>query len=242
MVVVLLMILTVDILLLSAVGRLLGERVNILRVIAGGLLDTVFAGISMLPGMGFLGHVLWRLFALVLTGLVAYGFSKVTFVKLLLFVVLHLSLGGIAEEQQQMHSTILGAAGIGFACMIVGRNRNLVTVELTYGTKTLQIKVLRDTGNTLRDPITGKQVLIVDAAVAEKLTGLTAQMLQDPVGSIHMVPGLRLIPYQTVGNTGFLLALRLTDVKIGNRQGSALVAFSPRLLGKHYQGLTGGNL
>ena len=32
------------------------------------------------------------------------------------------------------------------------------------------------------------------------------------------------------------------DVKIGNRQGSALIAFSPCLLGKHYQALTGGTL
>jgi len=239
-VVVLLMVLAVDVLLLSAVGRLMGEKENMVRVIAAGVMDAFFAGFSMLPGFGFLGHFLWRLCALVLTGLLAYGFSKETFLKLFLFVVLHLSLGGITAEKQQMRSTLLGAAGICFACMIVGRNHNLVTVELTYGTQTLQIKALRDTGNALRDPITGKQVLIVDAAVAEKLTGLTAQMLKDPVASIHVVPGLRLIPYQTVGNTGFLLALRLTDVKIGNRHGNVLVAFSPQRLGKHYQGLTGG--
>ena len=137
---------------------------------------------------------------------------------------------------------LLGAAGIGFACTAVGRNRNLVPVELTYGSKTLRIKALRDTGNTLRDPITGKQVLIVGSDVAQKLTGLTVSMLNDPVGSVQALPGLRLIPYQTVGNTGFLLALKLNDVRIGDRQGSALIAFSPCLLGKHYQALTGGTI
>ena len=156
--------------------------------------------------------------------------------------MLHLSLGGITGEKQQMMAMLLGAAGIGLSCMVVGRKHNLVAVELTYGDQTMRIKALRDTGNTLRDPITGKQVLVVGADVAEELTGLTVNMLQDPVAFLHAIPGLRLIPYHTIGNTGFLLALKLTEVRIGNRKGSALVAFSPQLLGKHYQALTGGTV
>ena len=77
---------------------------------------------------------------------------------------------------------------------------------------------------------------------AEKLTGLTEAAFSNPVSAMGMLPGLRLIPYQTVGNTGFLLALSLQSVKIGDKKGTALVAFSPRIFGKHYQALTGGNL
>lgn len=242
MIVVLLLVFAVDMLLLCAAGRLLGVRSNPIRLVVGAIFDVLFVGFSFMPGFDFLGHFLWRLCSLLLTGIIAYGLSKAAAGKLLLFALLHLSLGRITDEKQELFSMLLGAAGIGFACVAVGRNRNLVPVELTYGSKTLRIKALRDTGNTLRDPITGKQVLVVSADVAQKLTGLTVSMLNDPVGSVQALPGLRLIPYQTVGNTGFLLALKLNDVKIGNRQGSALIAFSPCLLGKHYQALTGGTL
>ena len=242
MVVVLVFVFAVDVLLLSAAGRLWGERGHPLRLMAGGILGVIFASLSMLPGFGFLSHFLWRLCSLLLTGLLAFGMSKVSLPKIALFAVLHLSLGGITGEKQQMMAMLLGAAGIGLSCMVVGRKHNLVAVELTYGDQTMRIKALRDTGNTLRDPITGKQVLVVGADVAEELTGLTVNMLQDPVAFLHAIPGLRLIPYHTIGNTGFLLALKLTEVRIGNRKGSALVAFSPQLLGKHYQALTGGTV
>ena len=106
----------------------------------------------------------------------------------------------------------------------------------------MRLTALRDTGNSLRDPITGKPVLIVGADIAEKLTGLSPAALRDPVRTMGSLPGLRLIPYRTVGNTGFLLALRIPSVKIGNRQGSALVAFSPHILGSGYQALTGGTV
>ena len=137
---------------------------------------------------------------------------------------------------------LLGAAGIGFACLAIGKGRDLIPVELTYGAQTVRLTALRDTGNSLRDPITGKPVLIVGADIAEKLTGLSPAALRDPVRTMGSLPGLRLIPYRTVGNTGFLLALRIPSVKIGNRQGSALVAFSPHILGSGYQALTGGTV
>jgi len=242
MVVVLLIVFTVDVLLLSAAEGFLGGGVKPLRVLCGAFSGALFAAFSMVPGFTFLDHFLWRLCSLVLTGMLTFGISKEAAGKLLLFAVLYLSLGGIADGKQELLSMLLGAAGIGFACIAVGRRQKLIPVELTYGTKKVQIKALRDTGNTLRDPITGKQVLIVGADVAEKLTGLTVSMLRDPVGSIHIIPGLRLIPYQTVGNTGFLLALRMADVKIGNRQGNTLVAFSPLVLGSNYKALTGGSL
>ena len=242
MIIVLLIVFIVDMLLLGAAGSLLGEKSHLLRMTVGACVDAMVAVLSLQPAFGFLGHFMWRLCGLMLAGVLAFGISGSAVKKILLFVVLHLSLGRITGEKQEQFSMLLGAAGIGFACIVVGRRCNLIPVELNYGTRTLRIKALRDTGNTLRDPISGKQVLVVSADVAEQLTGLTVNMLKDPVGSLDAVPGLRLIPYQTVGNTGFLLALRLADVKIGNRKGSALIAFSPYLLGKQYQALTGGTV
>lgn len=242
MIVVMLMVLTVNILLLFAADRLLGANTGLLRILAGATLGVAFAGLSMISGFAFLKHYLWRLCALVLSACMAYGFSRRTVPRLLLYLLLQLSLGGITGSAEEMPSMALGAAGICFACLTVGKRQVVIPVELTYGTQTVHITALRDTGNALRDPITGKQVLVVDADVAQKLTGLTPAQLADPVGTIGRVPGLRLIPYQTVGNTGFLLALPVSNAKIGSRQGSTLVAFSPLTFHHHYQALTGGTL
>ena len=83
-------------------------------------------------------------------------------------------------------------------------------------------------------------MLVVDADIAKKLTGLAPAELREPLRTLQQMPGLRLIPYQTVGNHGFLLAVSIPQVKIGNSQGSTLVALSPNLFAHHYQALTGG--
>lgn len=145
---------------------------------------------------------------------------------------------------------ILSAAGILLVLCVTGfRNRlgtvTYLPVELSYGSIHMHLTALQDTGNTLRDPVTGGQVLVVEAAVAEKLTGLTPAQLRTPVESMGVIPGLRLIPFRSVGKeSGFLLALRLQNVKIGNWRGSTLVAFAPDGFGKEgaYQALTGGTV
>ena len=242
MVMVMLIVFVVNVLMLFAAGQLLGGHRNPIWILVGSLLGALFAGFSMVPGFDFLDQILWRLCSLLLTGVLAFGFSRGALGKILLFALLHLSLGSIADSSNSWTSMLLGAAGIGFACLVLGKGQQLVSVELTYRGQTLQLLALRDTGNTLRDPITGKTVLIVGADIAEKLTGLTPDALRDPVKTMGAVPGLRLIPYKCVGNSGFLLALPIPKAKIGNRQGSTLVALSPNLFGSRYQALTGGKV
>ena len=104
----------------------------------------------------------------------------------------------------------------------------------------MHFTALLDTGNELRDPVTGEGILVVSQSIARQLTGIPPAALTNPVESITMLPGLRLIPYKTVGNSGFLLAMRIADARIGSREGSVVVAFSPQNLGRNYQGLTGG--
>lgn len=241
MVVVVLMVMVVDILLLYATCRLLGNRACLWRYIVAIVISGSFASLSMVEDFSFLGKFPWQLCIILLTGLLAFGFSKETVRQLILFALLRLSVGGVAGRDTAV-SMLLGAAGIGFACLAIGRGRRFIPVELNYGGKTVHITALYDTGHSLRDPVTGKGVLVVDAEISRCLTGLEPLALLDPVSSILAVPGLRLIPYQSVGNTGFLLALQIPDAKIGNRQTSVLVALSPNLLSNHYQALTGGFL
>ena len=99
-----------------------------------------------------------------------------------------------------------------------------------------QIPVLRETAGSGQD-------FLLCADAAGELTGLTQAQLRNPIDSLGTIPGLRLIPYHSIGNEGgFLLALKLQNVKIGSWKGSSLVAFAPEGLNSEgtYQALTGG--
>ena len=196
-------------------------------------------GLSLVLHLPFQNHILWRICMLSVTAMVTFGFR---FYGWLLFLLLHLSLGNLTGTANSILSTILGAVGIVLACTLVKNRKRLVEVSLNYQGKTLRFTALYDTGNELRDPVTGEGVLVLSDTIAGELTDLPKEAFAHPVESIALLPGLRLIPYQTVGNAGFLLAMRIPEAKIGNRQGSVVVAFSPRHFGRNYQALTGGML
>lgn len=239
----------VDLLLLLGTNRLCGYPPRGKRAALSALLGCIYAGACLLPGFSFLGSLLWRTVSLVLMSGIAFGFTKNALRRGIVFALLSMALGGIAlcMNSRSFWSLAASAGGICLMCALGFQNKpgaqSFVPVELTYGETKLRLTALQDTGNTLRDPITGADVLVVGADVAQKLTGLTRLQLRSPVEFLDAIPGLRLIPYRTVGQgSGFLLALRLQEVKIGNRRANTLVAFAPDGLHSEgaYQALTGG--
>ena len=124
-------------------------------------------------------------------------------------------------------------------------SREYVPVKLFWEDKQMNIIALKDTGNTLRDPMTGEQVLVAGADIGEKLLGLTADQLSHPIETLATakISGLRLIPYHAVGQSGsMLLALRFPKAQVGKKKMQPLVAFAPQRIaqGEMYQMLTGG--
>lgn len=241
----------VDYLLLLGTYRLCGYPPRWGRSALSAALGGIYGAVCMLPGFRFLGNILWRLIALGLMGWIAFGFSKSALRRTVIFVLLSMALGGIAQGMGAggFLSVIASAAALCGMCLVGFRDRpgsvSYVPVEIYYKDKQLRLTALCDTGNTLRDPVTGKSVLVVGAEVAQQLTGLTLQQLRSPVSAVQqsLVPGLRLIPYRSMGEpAGMLLALRFHKVRIGNWQGSSLVAFAPDRLCSdgQYQALTGG--
>ena len=235
----------VDFLLLLGAGRLCGEPAKWPNAAAAAALGGIYAVACLLPGFYFLGNLLWRIVSLLVMAMIAFGF---TIRRGIVFAILSFALGGaVTGIGQGGPAELLGTAGvlcilcgIGFRDKLTGKK--YIPVELSYQGKNMQLTALRDTGNTLADPVTGRQVLVVGADVAQKLTGLTKEQLHKPVESMGSIPGLRLIPYRSVGSSGFLLGMRFQNVKIGNWQGSSLVAFAPEWLHPEgaYQALTGG--
>lgn len=241
----------VDFFLLLGTNRLSGFPLGWKRCFWAAAVGGVYAGACMLPRFRFLGNILWRTVSLAGIGVIAFGCNRSMVKRCAVFLLLSMSMGGISVclGRANMPALLLAAGGMWLLCRLsfgsgVGQ-QEYVPIQLTYGEKTMNIIALRDSGNTLRDPITGEQVMVVSRDVAYKLLGLTRDQLRTPLETLAMgaVPGLRLIPYCAVGQgSGILLGLRMDRVKIGDREQSSIVAFAPEGLGEGtvYQALTGG--
>ncbi len=241
----------VDFLLLLGTNRLAGCPPGVLRCALASLLGASYSAACLVPGFGFLGSTLWRLVALGLMSLICFGMNSSALKRGAIFLLLSMALGGMALSigREDIPALVLSAGLIFALCRVSfgGRvgGREYVSVTLRRGDRQEKILALKDTGNTLRDPVTGEPVLVISGAVAKRLTGLMEEELSDPLGTMarRPLPGLRLIPYRAVGSRGqMLLALRFSDVEIGGRKQSAVVAFAPQGLGNWdmAQGLTGG--
>ncbi len=241
----------VDLLLLLGTNRLAGFPSGRGRLLAASALGAVYGGVCLLPQFRFLGNLLWRVVSLVLMGGIAFGWNRSAVRRCGVFLLLSLALGGFAVSINKNDALVLlpAAGGLWLLCrMAFGEpmgSREYVTLEIHHGENAVKLLALRDTGNTLRDPITGEQALVISPEAAQRLTGLTEQQLRSPLETLASgtVSGLRLIPYRAVGQgSGMLLAMRFGDVRIGSRRQSALVAFAPDGFGRNeaYQALTGG--
>lgn len=241
----------VDLLLLLGTNRLAGFASERRRVVGAAALGSVYSGACLLHSFRFLGSILWRIVMLAGMAGIAFGWNRSACRRCGVFVLLSLALGGLAVSigKGKLVNLLLSAGGMWLLCHIAfgdgAGGREYVQVEITEKETVVSLTALRDSGNTLCDPITGESVLVIGAAAAEKLTGLTAAQLRSPLENVGCIPGLRLIPYRAVGcSSGMLLAKRFDRVKIGKKQGNVLVAFAPEGLGEGqmYQALTGGAL
>lgn len=241
----------VDFLLLLGTNRLTGFPPSIKRLIPAALLGGVYAGLCLLPDFRFLGNVLWRLVCLAGMSVIAFGANFGALRRCGIFVLLTMALGGVVSsfDRYDFAWILLGAACIwglckvGFGSGTVGRT--YVPLQIRHNGKIIELTALRDTGNGLKDPITGENVLVVGGKVARELSGLTEAQLKCPLETIawQKTPGLRLVPYASVGQgRGMLLAMRFPEVRIGEKTGAALIALAPETIGsgEGFQALAGG--
>lgn len=244
---------TVDFLLLMGTNSLAGFPSDWKRNLLAAALGGLYGGFCLLPGFSFLGGIFWRLVFLGLMARIAFGWNRGSGKRTGIFILLSMALGGIALGfgRGQFLTLVLSAAAMWVLCRIsfggsVG-GQEYVPVKISHGGREVQVLALKDTGNNLRDPVTGEPVLVLAAEAAAKLTGLTKEQIASPLETLtaRPLPGLRLIPYRAVGQgSGMLLAMRFDEVRIGSRKQSALVAFDAGGLGGEcmYQALTGGVL
>ena len=232
----------VDLCLLLGVNRLAGHPPGFPRAAAAAALGGGYAGMCLVPGFAFLSGGLWRGVSLGLMGWTAFGTDRSGWTRSVLFILLSMALGGLAVSLGTGRGGLpLCAGGLALLCRMGLRTmgREFEDLEITYGGRTVRVRALVDTGNTLLDPITGEPVTVLAPGVGERL-GISSAVLRDPAGA--MVPGIRLIPTRTVGGGGLLAAVRCEKVVIGGTEAGRIVAFARENFGNgEYQALTGGS-
>ena len=247
----------VDYLLLLGTARLAGIPLRWGRYLAAALLGGMYAVACFLPGGAFLARMPVKAAAGIFLALVAFGGEERLFrLTVLLFAVSCAMAGGVLGIGLLSGGAIPAVNGIFYtdidarvllvtataaylllslvfrAAAAHGVAGELLDVRVSLGGRSVELTALHDTGNSLRDPLTGRHVLVLSPAAAGELLGVGAACLQkDPVEILselrHLSP--RLIPYSAVGTPeGLMLAFRADWAQIGGGyEREVSVAVSP---------------
>ena len=240
----------VNLLLLLGVCRWENKPAAPLRLLLAALVGGGYAWMSIMADFSFMSRGVWQLLFLGITSLIAFGMHVSTLRLGVEFSLLWFALHALAAGFQQgdIWTGVLWASLLLLLYLVRTDDRagrNFVNLCITHRSRTVRLTALRDTGNQLTDPLTGKSVLIVGPDVAQRLLGLSRQQLLDPIQTmqLHPIPGLRLVPYRSVGQpVGLLLAMHFPDVTLNRQRGGQVVAFSPDAIGsgKGFEALAGG--
>lgn len=269
----------IDYLLLLCSARVAGEVLCRWRFLLGAVVGGGYAVAIFLPGLAFLQHPLCRIAVAVAMVLVAFGGCRHLLRLTLIFFalscgfgggVLAISLlggqglmldGGVVYSAMDLKIVLLSAAGC--YCLLTllfrrfGRHDmasgEIVPLVISLEGRQVTLLALRDTGNTLTDPISGRPVVVAEGRSLATLfspgQGFSPQELSNPPATLESRRGtalarrLRILPYRAVGvEGGLLLAIRVDDLSVGQGEGSGgLVALSPTPVsdGGNYRALIG---
>ena len=111
-----------------------------------------------------------------------------------------------------------------FACLLPRCSRaRCVSVELSAEGGHLRLTALVDSGNLLRDPVTGLPVIVMSRNAASRLVPLP--------GEDNLTPGMRLISVRTVAGPSLMAVFRPEQVRLllpgGWRSVRAVIGLSP---------------
>lgn len=264
---------TVNYLLLRGSAAVGGCTAVIWRHLAAAAVGGAYAVISLLPGARFLQGFVFQVLCAFVMLVIAFGMNRHLLKQGLFYFALSFSFGGAVLLLVQLAEPdciilggrayyavtmpamlLLAGCGYGVAAVVLRgfgthTGSDYVPVELFLQGRTVTLQALRDTGNTLRDPISGQEVLVVDGQALCKLfpqAESSSQLLQDPPGLMAYLASrypqcrFRLVSYRAIGvETGLLTAVSCT-AKIGKRKRPLLAAFSPAPLGDRFDALLGG--
>ncbi len=237
---------SMDFLCFFLTSQMLGKKMGIIRTLGAATLGGIYACVALfLPISGIWGLVL-DIAVCVLMCAVAFGFCRAVLLNSLVYFAVSMTLGGfmsalfallnradigieaVAEDGiSAWVLTLLAIVSAAFA--LVGtrffRRRSAaryasVSVEM-FG-QSRELRAFCDSGNLLRDPISGRACVLVSAATLKELLGdevMRAVRTKNiaPLASTdaQLARRVRLIPARTATGEGCLLAIRPDKLLVG---------------------------
>lgn len=232
-----------DLTLLWAAGKLCGARRS-LRLLPAALLGAGYALLAALWAPA--GLLPGRIAALAGMLLTAYGGEKRLWRLALAFLCMCAVYAGVATAvsltagETTLRALIfalgmsLGICALPFR--FAGKRGGTVRLKLVTGTGAVELQALLDTGNQLREPISGAPVIIAQEELLlplleeqQRETLLRSRGMTADLRLLQLGGGFRLLPYRTLDGEGFLLAFRPGEVYVdGQKRDGYWAALSPR--------------
>lgn len=240
----------VDYCILLAAARISDVPLRRKRYLLAALTGAIYAALSVLPGLTWLALAPAKAASGMLLALIAFGGERrfwrcavVFFAAAALFggAVYALSLAagssapGAALQRVRLR-VLIPTFAVCYALVTTifrhrmqSAQRMILPVTLTVNGRTLALRAIRDSGNVLRDPVTGLRVAVISAAVLRDVLGAFPD---EPIAAVQalrgQVAGPRLLPYSAVGVSGGLLAAFRPDrLSVAGKDEELLLALSP---------------
>lgn len=255
--------LIIDYVLLIVTSRLSGIAAQRMRVLAAALLGAVYALLAALSGAGFLISWAFKVAVGLLMVMVVFGAARELLRVCLVFFGVSAAFAGAVMASAIVRGEGLAPAAVGhvsFGALLlafavfyvlftavfrsVTRRRtkgSIGTLTVTYRGRRAVLPALLDTGNGLREPVSGLPVAVCALKSALPLfDGPAAKILSrqpDPALALEElfdagICSFLLVPYRAVGvSSGMLLAFRPDGIRIGQRELTCLVALAPQGVG-----------
>ncbi len=252
----------INYIILLVTAKICAAQMMRLRLIGAAALGAAFSVAVVLPLTTFLTSPFLKVAVGLLMVLAAFG-GQTRIIRLtLVFFAVSVAFGGAV-----MAASLLGGSGLyggiltpinlrililAFAvcyCVLTlvfrraGRVRGggIVSLKLRHGDREIAIRALRDTGNALTDPMSGRSVIVAGVGdvtmllpqnIRKTVAGLKlkdAVKVLEELASSEMTMRFQLIPYSAVGTAGgMLLAFKPDEIVIdGKNRTGMLLALSP---------------
>lgn len=247
--------LMINTIILLAAATIMKIRYSPLRIFIGAALGAVYSCVVFFPEMHLMYTLAAKAAAAVIISAVAYSpgsflqcikqtavFFGITAVfgiaslGALYFTDIGIRLGGVISNgifyfniplSYLLFSCAATYAALSLATRFVKKSatRSYTHITIVNDGRSVNLKALVDTGNMLKDPFSGKTVMIAEAKMLEPLFDFDISALAgDGLSQNALPPGFRLIPFSSIGRkNGILVAFVPEKIIVDNLEQTNIV-------------------
>lgn len=241
--------LCINCIILLATGLINKTKINILRILLSSLLGSVYAVLSYTSLLNIFSNIVMKIILSICMVYIAYNprSIKQLFKQLIIFYLTSFTFGGVAfallyfvKPQNILirNGVLIGTYPIKIALLGVIIGFVIITIafknfkgkfskkdmfcnlQLNFKERKININAMIDTGNLLKEPITGKSVVVVEK---EELYELLPKSILDEseniisgkneMENIEYAEKLKLIPFTSLGReNGLLLGFKIDSI------------------------------